>query len=241
MALSGYGGTILFVNLTTGEIKKEPLNKELAEKYIGGWGFCQKLMYDYMPVGKEPLDPENPIVISPGALTGTVTPGSSKVVFISKDPASGTISSWFGSLHFGAKLKWAGYDAVIITGKAPKPVYLRIKDDEVELADASDLWGKTDNIDTANVLKEKLGKSYSVATIGPAGENLVKISIALIDGGTTIGRALACATPTVITGRTWHCTLSGRCGVMLDILPGRTIPRLRRRMRWLDPMGLRNT
>jgi len=157
MALSGYGGTILFVNLTTGEIKKEPLNKELAEKYIGGWGFCQKLMYDYMPVGKEPLDPENPIVISPGALTGTVTPGSSKVVFISKDPASGTISSWFGSLHFGAKLKWAGYDAVIITGKAPKPVYLRIKDDEVELADASDLLVRADEYELFS-LKVKIAK-----------------------------------------------------------------------------------
>ena len=93
MALSGYGGTILFVNLTTGEIKKEPLDKELAEKYIGGWGFCQKLMYDNMPVGKEPFDPDNPIVISPGVMCGSVIPGSSKVIFITKDPASGTISS----------------------------------------------------------------------------------------------------------------------------------------------------
>jgi len=191
MALSGYGGTILFVNLTTGEIKKEPLDKEMAEKYIGGWGFCQKLMYDHMPVGKDPFDPANPVIISPGVMCGSVVPGSSKVIFITKDPASGTISSWFGSLHFGAKLKWAGYDAVIITGKAPKPVYLRIKDDDVELVDAGDLWGKTDNVDTAKAIKKKDGESYSVATIGQAGENLVKISIAFIDGGTTIGRALA--------------------------------------------------
>jgi len=192
MALRGYGGNMLFVNLTTGEIKKEPLDKELAEKYIGGWGFCQKLMYDYMPVGKEPLAPENPIVISPGTLTGTLSPSTSKVVFISKDPASSTISSWFGSLHFGAKLKWAGYDAVIITGKAPKPVYLRIMDDEVEIADAGDLWGKKDLIETTEIIKERLGQEYSVAAIGPAGENLVKISIMLIDGGTTCGRTMGC-------------------------------------------------
>jgi len=68
MELEGYGGNTLIVNLSTGEIKKEPLDKELAEKFIGGWGFCQKLMYDYMPVGKEPLAPENPIIISPGLL-----------------------------------------------------------------------------------------------------------------------------------------------------------------------------
>jgi len=193
MALSAFGGNILFVNLTTGEIKKEPLDKELAEKYIGGWGFCQKLMYDYMPVGKEPLAPENPIVISPGTLTGTLSPSTSKVVFISKDPASSTISSWFGSLHFGAKLKWAGYDGVVITGKAPKPVYLRIMDDEVEIADAGDLWGKKDLIETTEIIKERLGQEYSVAAIGPAGENLVKISIMLIDGGTTCGRTMGCS------------------------------------------------
>jgi len=192
MALSGYGGKILLVNLTTGEIKTEPLDKEMAEKYIGGWGFCQKLMYDHMPVGKEPLDPENPIVISPGTLCGTLSPSTSKVIWASKDPASGTISSWFGSLHFGTNLKWAGYDGVVITGKAPKPVYLRIKDDEVELVDAQDLWGKTDMVDTPLVIKERLGQDYSVAAIGPAGENLVKISIMFIDGGTSCGRTMGC-------------------------------------------------
>ncbi len=192
MALKGYGGNLLLINLTTGEIKKEPLQREMAEKYIGGWGFCQKLMFDYMPVGKESLDPANPIIISSGTLCGTLSPSTSKVIWASKDPASGTISSWFGSLHFGAYLKWAGYDGVVITGKAPKPVYIRIKDDEVEIADASDLWGKKDLIDTTEILKDRLGKEYSVAAIGPAGENLVKISIMLIDGGTTCGRTMGC-------------------------------------------------
>jgi aldehyde:ferredoxin oxidoreductase len=193
MKLTGYGGNVLFVNLTNGEIKKEPLDKELAEKYIGGWGLGQKQMYDYMPVGKEPLAPENPIIINPGMLTGTLSPGTSKVIFTSKDPASGAIASWFGSLHFGAKLKWAGYDSVIITGKSSKPVYLRIKDDEVEICDASDLWGKKDLYDTTDILKERLGESYSIAAIGPAGENLVKISIMIIDSGTSCGRTMGCS------------------------------------------------
>lgn len=192
MGLEGYGGSTLIVDLSTGEIKKEPLDKELAKKFIGGWGFCQKLMYDYMPVGKEPLAPENPIIISPGLLTGTLSPSCSKVCFISKDPASGSVSSWFGSLHFGIKLKWAGYDNVVITGRAPKPVYLKIIDDDVELCDAGDLWGKKDVYETVNALRETHGKSCSVASIGPAGENLVKISIMLIDEGTTCGRTLGC-------------------------------------------------
>lgn len=192
MALKGYGGHILKINLTTGEINREPLDQELVEKHVGGWGICTKLMYDHMPVGKDALDPDSPIIIAPGFFNGTLCPGSPKVFMTSKCPASNTISPWVGSLQFGSKLKWAGYDGVVITGRSPKPVYLRIEDDLVEIRDAGDLWGKQDLADTTKILKERHGKDYSVAAIGPAGENLVKIAIMLLDAGTTCGRTMGC-------------------------------------------------
>ncbi|MDY7037396.1 MAG: aldehyde ferredoxin oxidoreductase N-terminal domain-containing protein, partial [Thermodesulfobacteriota bacterium] len=189
MTLSGYGGKALRIDLTTGEIKKEPLDKDLAGNYIGGFGMAQKLAYDFLPAGLDPWAPEAPIIICPGFLNGTLAPSSSKVSMTTKDPASNTISTWFGSLHFGTRLRWAGYDNVVITGKASRPVYLKIIDDEVEICNAGDLWGKTDMFETVDVLKERHGNTCSVATIGPAGENMVKISMVFIDKGTTWGRA----------------------------------------------------
>ena len=93
MTIKGYGGHILKVNLTTGEISKDPLDRELALNYIGGAGFCYKLMYEHMPIGKDALDPANPIIISPGFLNGTLSPSSPKVFFMSKCPASNTLST----------------------------------------------------------------------------------------------------------------------------------------------------
>lgn len=189
MDFAGYGGNILIINLSTGKISKEEMTRELAENYIGGFGLAQKLAFEFLPASLDPWAPEAPIIICPGFLNGSLSPGASKVFMVTKDPASNTISTWVGSLHFGAKLKWAGYDALIIIGKAPTPVYLKIKDAEVTLCDASSLWGKLDLFETVDALKEKHGGSYSVAAIGPAGENLVKISMVFIDKGTTWGRA----------------------------------------------------
>lgn len=190
--MKGYAGSILRVDLTSGKITRDSYPPELAEKYIGGWGVNQKLAHEFIPAGVDPLAPEAPIIISPGFLTGTLSPGCSKVFFTTKCPASNTVSTWVGSLHFGLKLKWAGCDSVVITGKAPKPVYLKIIDGEVEICDAGDLWGRKDLFETADILKERHGKTCSVASIGPAGENLVKISIVLLDKGTTCGRTVGC-------------------------------------------------
>ena len=189
MGLSGYGGKELRINLTSGEIIKQPLDKELAEKYIGGFAMAQKLAYDFLPADTDPLAPEAPIIICPGFLNGTLAPSSPKVSMTTKDPASDTVSTWFGSLHFGARLKWAGYDNVVITGKASKPAYIKIIDDEVKICDAADLWGRTDMHETVDVLKDRHGQTCSVAAIGPASENMVKISMVFIDKSTTWGRA----------------------------------------------------
>jgi aldehyde:ferredoxin oxidoreductase len=189
MDLGGYAGNSLNINLTTGEIKKEPTDIKLARDYIGGFGMCQKLAHEYLPARIDPLAPEAPIIICPGFLNGTLAPSSSKVCMLTKEPAAGTVSSWFGSLHFGAKLKWAGYDSLVIRGKAPSPVYIKIIDEDIEIRDASRLWAKKDMFDTVDTLRQTHGNSCSVATIGAAGENLVKISMTFIDKGTTWGRA----------------------------------------------------
>jgi aldehyde:ferredoxin oxidoreductase len=189
MTSAGYGGQALKIDLSTGDIIKEPTDTSWAMNFIGGFGMCQRLAYEYMPPGVDPWAPEAPIVICPGFLNGTLAPSSCKVCMTTKEPASGSVSTWFGSLHFGMRLKWAGYDSLVITGKAPHPVYLRIMDDEVEICDARDLWGKKDLFETVDTLKEKHGPSSSVAAIGPAGENMVKISMVFIDKGTSWGRA----------------------------------------------------
>lgn len=189
MDLGGYAGNSLNINLTTGEIKKGPTDTNLARDYIGGFGMCQRLAYEYLPAGVDPWAPEAPIIICPGFLNGTLAPSSSKVCMLTKEPAAGTVSTWFGSLHFGAKLRWAGYDSLVITGKASAPVYIKIIDEDIEILDASRLWAKKDMFDTVDALRETHGNSCSVATIGAAGENLVKISMTFIDKGTTWGRA----------------------------------------------------
>jgi len=189
MELKGYGGSIVVINLSTGEINRKSTNFALASNYIGGYGIAYKLAYDFLQPNTDPWSPNAPIVISPGFLNGTLSPSSSKVCMVTKDPASNTISSWYGSLHFGAKLKWAGIDGLVIIGKSPKPVYIKILDDNIEICDAADLWGITDTFDTVDVLRERHGNSCSVVAIGPAGENLVKISMLFIDKGTTWGRA----------------------------------------------------
>jgi aldehyde:ferredoxin oxidoreductase len=189
MTLQGYGGKTLKIDLSTGEIVQGTLDEEIARKYIGGFGMAQKLAYDFLPPKVDPWSPDAPIIICPGLLNGTLSPSAPKVSMVTKDPASNTVSTWFGSLHFGARLKWAGYDSVVIVGKSPQPVYLKIIDDDVELCDAGSLWGAMDIFETTEALKEKHGKTCSVAAIGAAGENMVKISMVFIDKGSTWGRA----------------------------------------------------
>jgi aldehyde:ferredoxin oxidoreductase len=186
----GYAGNILLIDLTTEKIKKEPLKREFASNYIGGWGMNARLAYDLIKPGMDVYDPEIPLIFGAGLLTGTLSPGSPKSFFTTKDAASGTVVTAVGSLAFGTRLKWAGYDHVIITGIRDRPGYLKIVDEDIELCDATDLWG-CDIVETTKKLKERYGESSSVACIGPAGENQVKISILLNDYCSTLGRSFA--------------------------------------------------
>ncbi len=182
----GYVGTILHVNLTTGEIRKEPLDLELARNFIGGVGINHRLAYDLIKPRIDPLSPENPIIIGVGPLVGTFVPGTARVMGTTKFPLTGAIATAGGSMRFGCMLKWAGYDHIVITGKAKRPVYLKIIDDDVELCDAKDLWGK-DISQTTEELWDRYQGSGVIA-IGQGGENLVKFALALVDKAATFGR-----------------------------------------------------
>jgi aldehyde:ferredoxin oxidoreductase len=143
MSLGGFAGTVLVVDLTNGEVRKEPLDGGLAKDFIGGLGLTVRLAYENLLPGTDALAPENPIVLGAGPLVGTDLPASSRVFSITKLPTSGTIGwSGAGGVTFGSMLKNAGYDQMVIKGRADRPVYLEIIDDQVALRDASALWGK---------------------------------------------------------------------------------------------------
>ncbi len=167
-------GKILRVNLTTGEIKKEVVQEELVKKYLGGLGFVAHFLYKEVPKGADPLGAENKIFIAPGALTGFGIPTASKTALASKSPLTGGFGRSVVGAPMGVGLRKAGYSLLIIEGKSEKPVILRIEDDNVSIESAEELWGMTTK-EAQKKLKEKYGK-VSTAVIGPAGENLSKIS-----------------------------------------------------------------
>ncbi|NIM44457.1 MAG: aldehyde ferredoxin oxidoreductase [Nitrososphaeria archaeon] len=172
----GWTGTILEVNLTTGKTSKEPLDKELARSYLGGRGINSKILYDELEVGIDPLGPDNVLIFGTGPVTGTLVPGSGKWTVTAKSPLTGGLGDSCAGGHFGPELKYAGFDHIIVKGRSEKPVWLWIDDGDVELRNADDLWG-CDTWKTQRIIKEKLGDSeVKVVTIGPAGENLVKIA-----------------------------------------------------------------
>jgi len=183
----GYAGVVLFVDLSTGVVKKEPLDCSLVDHFIGGIGACARLAYDFLVPDVEPLSEENTIIIGTGILTGTSAPGCSKIPLMTKWPATGIIEAGSVGSAFGPNLKWAGYDFLIIKGKSKDPVYLLIEDEDVRLCSAVQYWGR-DIYETTDELWQRHGEDSAVLAIGQAGENLVKTSIALVDKVSTIGK-----------------------------------------------------
>jgi aldehyde:ferredoxin oxidoreductase len=168
-----YGGTILLVNLSEGKVSKEPTTS-YSGAFLGGRGINIKLLYDGVPPEVDPLDPASFLIFGTGPLCGTPIPAS-RVEVTAKSPETGFLgSSNFGGF-FGPELKFAGYDNIIITGKSDKPVYLWIYNDEVEIRDASYLWGK-DTYQTQEIIHSEINPDVQIACIGPAGENLVRFA-----------------------------------------------------------------
>ncbi len=194
MPLHGYAGAVLRVDLGTGKIEKELLDPDWARGFIGGAGMNCRLFHELHRPGISPFDPENPIVIGAGPLVGTPLPGTGKVEGTTKfslpaleDGRCYVATASSGSRRFGVMLKQAGYDHVVITGRAPRPVVLQILDGEVALLDAERLWGRMDAYETAEELQRRVSGA-GVVTIGAAGENRVKFALALTDKMSTLGR-----------------------------------------------------
>ncbi|MEM4247406.1 MAG: aldehyde ferredoxin oxidoreductase family protein [Candidatus Woesearchaeota archaeon] len=185
----GYAGRILYVDLNTGKTHVEKLSEDYAKKYIGGIGLGMRLWLDNSKAGVDPLSPENPLVLALGPISGTMFPTAGNGhAFVAKSPATFGIGEAVAHGTFGAELKRAGYDAVIIKGKSEKPVYLWIDDDSVQLLDASHLMGKSP-AETEDAIKDELGDYYiRVAAIGLAGEKLSRIACIINEKTRAAGR-----------------------------------------------------
>jgi aldehyde:ferredoxin oxidoreductase len=187
--LYGYAGRILYVDLNTGKTRVEKLNMEYAKKYIGGIGLGMRLWLDNSETGVEPLSPQNPLVLALGPISGTMFPtGGNGHAFVAKSPETFAIGEAVAHGTFGAEMKRAGYDAVILKNKAEKPIYLWIDDDSVQLLDAAHLMGKSPS-ETEEAIKEDLGDYYiRVAAIGLAGEKLSRIACIINEKTRAAGR-----------------------------------------------------
>ncbi|WP_101049280.1 aldehyde ferredoxin oxidoreductase family protein [Macromonas nakdongensis] len=184
-----WAGKILRVNLTNGTIQREPLNMQWAHAYLGSRGLGSKYLVEEVDPKVDPLSPENKIIWATGPLTGTMASTGGRYTVITKGPLTGAIACSNSGGYWGAEFKSAGWDMVIFEGASPKPVYLYINDDQVELRDASHLWGKS-VWDTEEILKTSLQDPLlRISSIGLAGENQVLYAAIVNDLHRAAGRS----------------------------------------------------
>jgi aldehyde:ferredoxin oxidoreductase len=181
-----YYGKVKEVNLSTGKVKSYELPEKMVKDFIGGKGIGAKILYDELAPHVDPLSPENILIFAPGPLTGTSAPTSGRWAVITKSPHTGVFLDCQVGGHFGAALRRAGVDILVVKGKAEKPVYLYIEGGEVQILDATHLWGKT-IFETEDELK-KVHPGSKIGSIGPAGENSVTFAIIGFDYYRQAGR-----------------------------------------------------
>ncbi len=182
-----YAGKILRINLSNGEIHQTP-TMDYAREWLGSSGIAIRILYDELRSWVTPYDPANRLIISSGVLIGTPAPGANKMNISTLGPMTGGWASSCSDSYVGGQLKLAGYDSVVIQGKAHAPVYIVINDDTVEVREASHLWGKT-TWETVDTLRKALeDPALHVLSIGPAGENLVRGACVIQDKGRAFGR-----------------------------------------------------
>lgn len=172
----GYAGKILTLNLSS-RITDESSTLDYARRFLGGRGLAARIYWDQVSPEADPLDPENRLIFATGPLAGIPVLGGSRWTICGKSPLMDPPRFCYASLggRWGAELKFAGYDALVVLGQSRSPVYLFVHDGTSELRDASALWGKG-SIETREILKDQLGGTVRVVAIGPAAENLVAIS-----------------------------------------------------------------
>jgi len=169
--LGGYAHRLAKIDLTNRTVQYEAPREEDLKKYVGGRGLGVKYVFDNGPA-VDPLSPENLLAIMNGPLSGSKAKMSGRLAVVTKSPLTGTVADSHMGGWTAAKLKWAGFDGLLIKGAAAEPVYLLVKDGEVTIHDASDLWGKTTH-EVHEILRRRHGEEADVMAIGPAGENLV--------------------------------------------------------------------
>ena len=171
MYAGGYTGTILRIDLTSQTATREPLPLQIAQDYLGGAGFGIKYLYDEVPQGTDPLGPGNKLIFAPGPFTGTTIPCASRMAVVTRSPLTGAVGMATTGGFFPAEMKMAGYDVLIVEGKAEKPTILIIRGEDVTFRDGDWLWG-TVTVDCQQLLKDDLhDQNVRIACIGPAGEN----------------------------------------------------------------------
>ncbi len=187
MELGGYANRLAHVDLTAGKVEYKPIPEDWARKYIGGRGLGVKFVFENGPQ-VDPLSPDNLLCFMNGPLTGSEANMSGRMAIVTKSPLTGTVTDSHHGGWSAARLRWAGFDGLLFKGKAEKPTYAYIHDGELELLDASEVWGKGVH-DTVKYFKEKYGeKDLTVIAIGPAGENLVKFACWINENDRASGR-----------------------------------------------------
>ncbi len=186
--MNGFAGNILRVNLTNEKITKEPLEKEIVKKFLGGVGYAAHLLWKELKPGTDPLSPDNKLIIATGPLTGTLCPGSGSWEACFKSPLTNIWGESRCGGGMGPELKYAGFDILILEGKAKDPVYLWIHDGKAEIRPANHLKNKTVP-ETEDILKEELGEyKVRIACIGPAGERLIPFASIMAEYDRSAGR-----------------------------------------------------
>jgi len=185
---NGYWNRVLRVDLTTGETRIEEVSEEVWKLCVGGAGYGAKVLLEETTMETGAFDPENPIIFGLGPYQSGINPGSAKWTIVTKSPLTGTYADSAAGADWGARLKAAGLDAIVVKGAASKPVYLLIDEDKIEIKDATELWGM-DAYEAYDAVREReSARDLSVVTIGPAGENQVAIACVVADAHSFAGR-----------------------------------------------------
>jgi aldehyde:ferredoxin oxidoreductase len=184
--MKGYCFKIAYVNLTAKKITFENFDESFAKMYLGGNGFLAKVLFERIPKGLDPFSPENIVGLAIGPANGTIVQTAGRTAVAAKSPMTNLFcDSYFGG-NFGAEMKYAGLDALFITGKSDAPIFLKVTNSDIKICDASHLWGH-DIIETEGMIAKDIGKEYKTVGIGQGGENLVRYAC-LIGGTRAAGR-----------------------------------------------------
>ena len=179
---------IAYIDLTTGNVEITPIPLKWRKKYLGGRGLDAYLLYKHVPKGCDPLGPDNVALISAGLLVGTLASASARTHVMAKSPLTNLLGSANMGGFFAPEMRWAGFDHLVIKGRADKPVYLYIHDGEIEIRDAANVWG-AGVYDTQDIIRKELGdEETQILCIGPGGENLVRYANVMTGRKNAAGR-----------------------------------------------------